>query len=143
MVGLGGFPGMIPVSRLASRPSFRGHSSDVVAPGELVRVTVAGVDRRSAHVSLSLTPPGHSAWRRYVGSHGVGDVVLGRVVSVSPSRALVDVGGGVQGEIPAADLTERDRRMLRRAVDTAASVVVTIIALDAERRRLTLAVARP
>jgi predicted RNA-binding protein with RPS1 domain len=143
MVDLGGWPGMIPVSRLASHPSFRDHPSDVVAPGELVRVTVAGIDRRSAYVSLSLTPPGHSAWRRYVVSHGVGDIVLGRVVSVSPSRALVDVGGGVQGEIPTADLTERDRGMLRRAVDTAASVVVTIVAVDAERRRLTLAVVRP
>jgi ribosomal protein S1 len=76
------------------------------------------------------TPVSLETWRDFLAAHAAGGIVDGRVSSVVPFGAFVEVGEGIHG------LLHRDAWSAEPEIG--AGIQVRIIAVDLERRRMSL-----
>ncbi len=89
--------GMIHIGDI-SREKRLNHPSEVLKVGQVVRAQVLGLDEDRRRVRLGmkqLEPIPLSSADEYIAEHKVGDMVTGRVVDVSSTRAKVQVDEGV------------------------------------------------
>jgi ribosomal protein S1 len=76
------------------------------------------------------TPASPDTWRDFLATHATGGVVDGHVSSVVPFGAFIEVGDGIHG------LLHRDAWSAEPEVG--AGIQVRILAVDLERRRMSL-----
>jgi len=141
-VDLGGVDGMIHISELAfTRVK---HPSEVVSVGQPVRVQVIKVadtadkDGRR-QVALSLRALAEDPWKTLSSRFPVGSTVSGTVTRVEPYGAFVEVVPGVEGLVHISKMA-LDRRLshARQAATVGQTVDVTVLAIDAAERRVSL-----
>lgn len=129
-VDLGGVDGLIPRSELSWSPG--ASTSESVSIGETVSVRVIKVDRDSRKLTLSLKSPEGEPWRR-VGSEFIeGGVYTGTVARITTFGAFVKLSDGLDGLIHVSKLS-------KGAPAVGDSIQVRVLAVDAERQRLSLA----
>ncbi|MCP2169076.1 S1 RNA-binding domain-containing protein [Goodfellowiella coeruleoviolacea] len=85
---------------------------------------------QSAQSAQSGRGVSRSAWQSFIGAHGTGGVLTGRVTKVLPFGAFVEVAPGIQGLLPQWSWAARP--------ESGASISVSIDSVDVERRRLSL-----
>jgi len=110
--------------------------------GAVVKVVVIGVDRERQRISLSIKRTGADPWERFVNELETGQTVDATVTRVMPYGAFARLAEGVEGLIHVTELGAE------RAADPAKSthagdvIRVQILAIDRERRRLSLSARR-
>jgi small subunit ribosomal protein S1 len=144
-VDLGGVEGLIHVSELGHGRV--GHPSEVLKVGQVVEVQVVKVDpaapdatanaRRQVGLSLkALTPdPWATAKERFP----IGTTVRGVVRRLEAFGAFVEIAPGLDGLVHVSKLA-LDRRIShpRQVATVGQEVDVTVLAVDAEKRRVSL-----
>jgi small subunit ribosomal protein S1 len=106
--------------------------------GKVVKVVVIGVDRDRQRISLSIKRTSTDPWERYVNELETGQTVDATVTRVMPYGAFARLVDGVEGLIHVTELgPERvaDPTVPVRVGDV---LRVRIVAIDRERRRLSL-----
>ena len=96
------------------------------------------VDRDRQRISLGLKQTQADPWQRVLESYQQGDVVHGRATKVVTFGAFVEILQGVEGLVHISELAERHIENPREIVSQNDHVLVRIIEIDAERRRLSL-----
>ena len=103
-----------------------------------MKVVVIGVDRERQRICLSVRRTGADPWERYVSEPETGQTVDATLTRVMPYGAFARLAEGVEGLIHVTELG------CERVADRAGSVHVgdvirvQIVAIDRERRRLSL-----
>jgi small subunit ribosomal protein S1 len=110
--------------------------------GDPVQVVVVGVDRERQRISLSIKRLGADPWERFVNQLDTGQTVEATVTRVMPYGAFARVAEGVEGLIHVSELGRERAADGNAAVRVGEVVPVRIVAVDRERRRLSLS-ARP
>ena len=107
-------------------------------PGESVRVLVTGVDRERGRISLSMKRLEEDPWVRAVRELAVGSDVEATVTRVMPYGAFARVPIGVEGLIHVSEIAPRRISTPAEIVQPGDPVRVRVVAIDLERRRLSL-----
>ncbi|MFM7247699.1 MAG: 30S ribosomal protein S1 [Actinomycetota bacterium] len=135
-VDLDGIDGLIHISELSW--SHVNHPSELLEIGQEVEVKVLDVDRDRQRISLGLKQTQADPWQRVLESYQQGDVVHGRATKVVTFGAFVEILQGVEGLVHISELAERHVENPREVVSQGDHVLVRIIEVDPERRRLSL-----
>jgi len=106
--------------------------------GDAVRVVVTAVDRERQRISLSIKRLGADPWERYVNQLDTGQIVDATITRVMPYGAFARVAEGVEGLIHVSELGRERVADPNAAVRVGDVVPVQIVAVDRERRRLSL-----
>ncbi|GAB2481470.1 30S ribosomal protein S1 [Luteococcus sediminum] len=135
-VDLGGVDGLVHVSELSWKHI--DHPSEVVEVGMPVTVEVLDVDMDRERVSLSLKATQEDPWQTFARMHQIGQIVPGKVTKLVPFGAFVRVEEGIEGLVHVSELAERHVEIPEQVVTVNDEVMVKIIDIDLERRRISL-----
>jgi small subunit ribosomal protein S1 len=117
-VDLGGVDGLVHVSELSWKHI--DHPSEVVEVGQEVTVTQ------------------EDPWRQFARTHQIGQVVPGKVTKLVPFGAFVRVQDGIEGLVHISELAERHVEIPEQVVQVGDELLVKVIDIDLERRRISL-----
>jgi small subunit ribosomal protein S1 len=135
-VDLGGVDGLVHVSELSWKHI--DHPSEVVEVGQEVTVEVLDIDLDRERVSLSLKATQEDPWRQFARTHAIGQVVPGKVTKLVPFGAFVRVQDGIEGLVHISELAERHVEIPEQVVNVGDDLLVKVIDIDLERRRISL-----
>ncbi|MBO0839853.1 MAG: 30S ribosomal protein S1 [Sciscionella sp.] len=135
-VDLGGVDGLVHVSELSWKHI--DHPSEVVEVGQEVTVEVLSVEMDRERVSLSLKATQEDPWRQFARTHAIGQIVPGKVTKLVPFGAFVRVDDGIEGLVHISELAERHVEIPEQVVEVGTEVMVKVIDIDLERRRISL-----
>jgi small subunit ribosomal protein S1 len=135
-VDLGGVDGLVHVSELSWKHI--DHPSEVVEVGQEVTVEVLDVDLDRERVSLSLKATQEDPWRQFARTHQIGQIVPGKVTKLVPFGAFVRVDEGIEGLVHISELAERHVEVPEQVVQVSNDVMVKVIDIDLDRRRISL-----
>ena len=135
-VDLGGVDGLVHVSELSWKHI--DHPNEVVEVGMPVTVEVLEVDFERERVSLSLKATQEDPWQAFARAHTIGLVTSGKVTKLVPFGAFVRVSEGIEGLIHISELAERHVEIPEQVVRVDDEIMVKIIDIDLERRRVSL-----
>jgi small subunit ribosomal protein S1 len=141
-VDVGGIEGLLPASEISFQRGIK--PSDVLSVGQPVTVQVTRVEKRDdpkrpEQVSFSLKALEQDPWQDAVARLTVGALVKGKVTRAEPFGAFVELSPGVEGLVHVSELAGgKPVRHAREIVKPGDSVDVTILAIDPEKRRLSL-----
>jgi 4-hydroxy-3-methylbut-2-enyl diphosphate reductase len=135
-VDLGGVDGLLHVSEMSwTRIK---HPSDALTVGDTIEVIVLSIDRERNRISLGRKQILPDPWKEARKSLKVGSVVRGRVTRVVPFGAFVQLGNGIEGIVPNAELSERRGVEAKDVVKVDDTINVKILNMRPEERRMTL-----
>jgi small subunit ribosomal protein S1 len=135
-VDLGGVDGLVHVSELSWKHI--DHPSEVVEVGQEVTVEVLDVDMDRERVSLSLKATQEDPWQAFARTHQIGQIVPGKVTKLVPFGAFVRVDDGIEGLVHISELAERHVEIPEQVVQVGKDVMVKVIDIDLDRRRISL-----
>src|SRR6185503_12353950 len=135
-VDLGGVDGLVHVSELSWKHI--DHPGEVVEVGQEVTVEVLDVDMDRERVSLSLKSTQEDPWQQFARTHQIGQVVPGRVTKLVPFGAFVRVEEGIEGLVHISELAERHVEIPEQVVQVGQEILVKVIDIDLDRRRISL-----
>ncbi len=136
-VDLGGIDGLLHVTDLAwGRVA---HPSEVVQPGQELRVKVLKYDREKGRVSLGVKQLTPDPWERVPQTYGAGVRFVGNVVSVTDYGAFVELEPGVEGLVHISEMTWSTRmRHPSKIVGKGDRVEVAVLDVNPAQRRISL-----
>jgi small subunit ribosomal protein S1 len=137
-VDLGGMDGLIHVSELSWKHV--DHPGSVVQVGDEVTVQVLDVDFDRERISLSLKATQQDPWQEFATTHRVGELVYGRVTKLVPFGAFVQVGEGIEGLVHISEMSAHHVDLPEQVVTPGEELLVKIIDLDLQRRRISLSI---
>jgi small subunit ribosomal protein S1 len=91
-----GVEGLVHVSEIVADRRIN-HPSDVLRAGQVVKAMVLAIDTDKRQIKLSMKQLIPTSIDEYIAEHKAGDVVSGRVVELSGSQALIELGEGIRG----------------------------------------------
>jgi small subunit ribosomal protein S1 len=109
-------------------------------PGQRVRVLVTGVDRERGRISLSIKRLEEDPWVRAPHELAVGTDIDATITRVMPYGAFARVTTGIEGLIHISEIAPRRIASPSEVVHPGDLVRVRVVAIDPERRRLSLSV---
>ena len=137
-VDLGGVDGLVHVSELSWKHI--DHPSEVVEVGQEVEVEVLDVELERERVSLSLKATQEDPWRQFARKHQLQQIVPGVVTKLVPFGAFVRVEDGIEGLVHISELSEKHVEIPEQVVQVGDEVMVKVIDIDLERRRISLSI---
>ena len=139
-VDLGGVEGLIHVSEISwGRVA---HPSDVLQPGEQVKVYVIGVNQEEHKVALSLKRLTPDPWTLVDERYSVGQLVRGVITNVVSFGAFMQLEEGVEGLIHISELARGNFLHPRMVVQEGDEVTARILSIDSANHRLALSLRR-
>jgi small subunit ribosomal protein S1 len=139
-VDLDGIDGLIHISELSW--SHVNHPSEVISIGETVKVKVLDIDRDRQRISLGLRQTQADPWQRILETYNVGDILQGKVTKVVHFGAFVEILDGVEGLVHISELAKHHVENPREVVNQGDELMVKILEIDSDRRRLSLSIKR-
>ena len=147
-VDVGGIEGLLPASEISFERSTR--PADVLTVGQPVTVQVMRVEkrddpRRPEQVSFSLKALERDPWQDAAAQFPAGTFVRGQVTRAEPFGAFVQLAPGLEGLIHISELagggSSRPLRHARDAVKSGDAIEVVVLALEPDKRRISLGLA--
>lgn len=142
-VDVGGIEGLLPASEISFSRGTR--PADVLTVGQSISVQVARIEKRddpkrSLQISFSMKSLERDPWADVAATLRAGSVTQGKVMRVEPFGAFVELAPGVEGLLHISELgAKRPLRHAREAVKPGETLTVTVLAVEEERRRISLA----
>jgi len=103
-----GIDGLVHVSDISPRRIK--HPSEVLKKGERVDAVILNIDSDNHRLSLGIKQLQPDTWEQFFTSHGVGDMVRGRVVRHAPFGVFIEVDEGIEGLCHVSEINETDRQ---------------------------------
>ena len=141
-VDLGGIEGMLHVSELGFARVDK--PEDVLAIGQELDVAVLKIEPgdKGERISLSLKALANDPWRDATAALGDGARVKGTITRLQPFGAFVEIAPGVEGLVHITELGAGRRiNHPKEVVAIGQQVEATVLAVDHEKRRLSLSLA--
>ena len=90
-----GVEGLVHISEIVADRRLN-HPNEVLRAGQVVKALVLAIDAEKRQIKLSMKQLIPTSIDEYIAENKVGDTVSGRVVEVSGSRAVVELGEGIR-----------------------------------------------
>jgi small subunit ribosomal protein S1 len=139
-VDIGGADGLVHLSELSwSRVR---HPSEVLKVGQEVDVYVLGVNPQEKKIALSIKRTQAEPWSRVASKYEVGQLVKGTVTQLANFGAFARIEDGIEGLIHISELADERITHPRQAVHEGQELLLRIIRIDPQRRRMGLSLRR-
>jgi small subunit ribosomal protein S1 len=141
-VDLGGVEGMLHVSELGFQRV--GHPKDVLSVGQEIEVQILKMEKgddpkRGERISLSLKSLASDPWGDAATKFYEGARASGKVMRLETFGAFVELAPGVEGLLHVSELAKgKQIRHAREATQVGAQLAVVVLAVDKDKRRLSL-----
>jgi small subunit ribosomal protein S1 len=139
-VNLDGVDGLIHRSQLSWDKV--DHPSDVLQPGDEVEVLIKDVDIERERISLDRRALLPNPWDEFSQQYHSGDIIEGKVVSVRDFGAFIQLTDQITGLLHVGELLPGVSREPEEVLRPGDEVVVRIIKIDTERKRVSLSMRR-
>jgi len=136
-IDLGGVDGLLHISEMAW--SHVDHPSDVVKPGEIIRVMVLDIQNDGERISLGMRQLLPDPWAQAAKQLEIGtlyEAVIARVVDTGAFASLKEAD--VEGFIPLRELSSEHVSQAKEVVSKGQKVKVKLLDLDATAHKMTL-----
>jgi len=139
-VDIGGADGLVHLSELSwSRVR---HPSEVLRVGQEVEVYVLGINEDERKIALSLKRTQAEPWTRVAAQYEVGQLVDGTITQLANFGAFARIQDGIEGLIHVSELSDDRVAHPRNVVKEGDDLLVRIIRIDPQRRRMGLSLRR-
>jgi len=138
-INLGGIDGFLHIGELAWYKVKQ--VEDILKVGQIIRVQIAKVDKEQERISLSMkqlvTNPWDSASEKYI----EGLIIKGKVTSIMPYGAFVELEKGVEGLLAVSEYAWNDsEHLFKQEVTAGKEIEVKVINCDKETKKIALSV---
>jgi small subunit ribosomal protein S1 len=139
-VDLGGVQGLVPISEISHARVNR--PGDRLSIGESVTVKVLRVDQEKGRISLSLKALEGDPWAAVVGRLRERQILRARAARATEFGVFVELLPGIDGLLHISEIPRSRQGAIREATAAGgAELTVMIVGIDAEKRRIALALA--
>ncbi|MCH8478724.1 MAG: 30S ribosomal protein S1 [Wenzhouxiangella sp.] len=139
-IGLdGGIDGLVHLSDI----SWMNAGEDAIRnfrKGEELEAVVLAVDPERERISLGIKQLEQDPFATYMAEHPRGSIVTGKVKTVDPRGAVIELADGVDGYIKASDLAKERVDDATKILSEGDEIEAKFVALDRKTRNLTLSV---
>jgi small subunit ribosomal protein S1 len=135
-VDLGGVDGLLHVSEMSWKRVQ--NPTEVVQPGQTVKVVVLRIDQETRKVGLGLKQLEASPWDNIREKYAMGQTVEGKVSRTMDFGAFVELEPGVEGLVHISELARGKTWRVTDVVKSDQTVVVKVLSVDADQRRISL-----
>jgi small subunit ribosomal protein S1 len=141
-IDLGGADGLVHLSEITWKPI--NHPSEVLKPGQQVRVVVLKVDPEHKRVGLSIKRLEQDPWATVEERYKVGQLVEGEITKMAKFGAFARIKGddAIEGLIHVSELSDRRIGHPKEVVKEGQMVTLRVIRIDGSKRRLGLSLKR-
>lgn len=137
-VDIGGADGLLPIGEMSwTRIK---DPSEVVQPGQKVRVVVLRLDRETRKLTLGLRQLTNSPWDDAVANYPPGAIVKGKVTRLMDFGAFVEVEPGIEGLVHVSELAPQRVNRVTDVVKVDQDVNVKVLNVDVANRRMALSI---
>lgn len=137
-VDLGGVDGFIHISQMSwGRIN---HPSEVLKEGDRIKVTVQKIDRERNRISLSFKDESLDPWNMISTKLSEGDAARGKVTSIMPFGAFVELMPGVEGLVHISEISYKRVNVVSDALSVGDWVDVKILSIDPDSRKMSLSI---
>jgi len=138
-VDLGGVDGFLHIGELAWYKVKK--VEDILHVGQVIRVQILKIDKEQEKISVSMkqlvTNPWDSAGEKYI----AGLIMKGKVTSVMPYGAFIELEKGVEGLLPVSEYAWNDsEHLFKKEVKEGQELEVKVINCDKETKKISLSV---
>jgi len=113
----------------------------VVQPGDEVEVAILDIEEEKRRISLGMKQCKPNPWDAFAANHEKGDVVSGKIKSITDFGIFIGLDGGIDGLVHLSDISwmEADNVAIRnyKKGDT---VEAMLLVVDSERERISLGI---
>lgn len=139
-VDVGGADGLVHLSELSwSRVK---HPGEVLSVGEEVDVYVLGINADEKKIALSIKRTQPEPWSQVATKYEVGQLVRSTVTQLANFGAFARIEDGIEGLIHVSELSEQRIGHPRQVVSEGQELLLRIIRIDPQRRRMGLSLRR-
>jgi small subunit ribosomal protein S1 len=139
-VDIGGADGLVHLSELSwSRVR---HPSEILKVGQEVEVYVLGINAQEKKIALSIKRTQAEPWSRVAAKYEVGQLVRGTVTQLANFGAFARIEDGIEGLIHVSEIADDRVTHPKQAVREGQDLLLRIIRIDPQRRRMGLSLRR-
>lgn len=135
-IDLGGVEGLVHISELSWSRVI--HPSNILTPGQLVKVKVLTVDSENGRVALSIKQLKENPWQTVDQRFKEGQLIEGTISNVVSFGAFVMIEEELEGLIHISQLAEGSFLHPRNVVQKGQIVVARVLHVDGKAKRLAL-----
>jgi small subunit ribosomal protein S1 len=115
------------------------HPGKVCHVGDEVEVMVLDVDPERRRISLGMKQVSSNPWEDFASTHKKGDVLIGKIRSITDFGVFIGVDGGIDGLVHLSDLSwDQPGEEAVSEYKKGDELSVVVLAVDAERERISL-----
>ncbi|GBD37336.1 30S ribosomal protein S1 [bacterium HR36] len=133
-----GVEGLLHVSEMSW--GRRVQASELLRPGQEVRVAIIRLDRQNKRIGLSLKQVQGDPWNTVEDRYPVGTIVTGKVTRLAEFGAFVELEPGLEGLVHISELSPQRVRRVEDAVQIGQEVRAQVIKVDRAARKLSLSI---
>lgn len=135
-VDLGGVDGMIHISELSWK-RIR-HPEEVVKVGDVLTVYIKDLDMEKKKISLGYKKAEDNPWEIFKNKYSKGDVITGKVVSITQFGAFVEILDGVDGLVHISQISNERVEKVSDVLKKGDEVTAQIMDIDLDKKRISL-----
>ena len=135
-VDIGGVDGLLHISEISWKQIK--HPSEVLKVGQEIEVTVLKADAETKKISLGYRKAEDNPWANV--KYQVGDVVDGKVVSMKPFGAFVELEDGLEALVHISNITMRRIQKPQDALEMGQNVTAKVVEVDLDKKRIELSI---
>ncbi len=115
------------------------HPGKICHVGDEVEVMVLDIDPERRRISLGMKQCSANPWEEFASTHKKGDVITGKIRSITDFGVFIGVDGGIDGLVHLSDLSwEKQGEDVVTDYKKGDELTVVVLAVDAERERISL-----
>ena len=113
----------------------------VVQPGDQVEVAILDIEEDKRRISLGMKQCKPNPWDAFASSHEKGDIVSGKIKSITDFGIFIGLDGGIDGLVHLSDISwmEADDVAIRK-YKKGDTVEAMLLVVDSERERISLGI---
>lgn len=115
------------------------HPAKVCHVGDEVEVMILDIDPERRRVSLGMKQCKPNPWDEFAAAHKKGDIISGRIRSITDFGVFIGIEGGIDGLVHLSDLSwDRPGEEVVTDYKKGDELAVAVLAVDADRERISL-----
>jgi len=115
------------------------HPGKVCHLGDEVEVMILDIDLERRRISLGMKQCAANPWKEFTATHQRGDIITGKIRSITDFGIFIGVEGGIDGLLHLSDLSwDRPGEEVVMEYKRGDELTVVVLAVDAERERISL-----
>lgn len=135
-VDVGGVDGLVHISEISYKHVDK--PSDVLKTGQKIKVKVIGIDKDRHRISLSLKQTLPSPFEEATKNLSEGDIIEGKIKTLTSFGAFVEVGDGIQGLVHVSEISNKHVDKPSDVLKVGETVKCRVLNIDPNEHRISL-----